>query len=93
MKPPIYREQGTLPTADLFDKLEQAVTALEPHTSPEWLANLRASIAEAKQASIANVPISRGGSRVGYAVSKADKAIACDNVMAIVKQIKATRAW
>ena len=39
------------------------------------------------------VPISKGGYRVGYGVSKIDKNIACDGLISIIKGIKSIRSW
>ncbi len=93
MKAPVYREKDHLPTKDLFDKLYAAVDALESNAPPALLRELRQAVAEAVEASKANVHIIKAGTRVGYAVNKADKAIACDNIMAIVRQIKTSKAW
>ena len=93
MKPPFYREPGVLPTKDMFEKLSEAVDALEPHAPPELMRDLRTAVEEARVASTTRIPISKGSTRVGYGVSKADKAIACDNVVAIIRQIKAAKAW
>jgi len=41
----------------------------------------------------ANVPISKSGIRVGYGVSESKKAIVCDTVVSIVKEIKKIKGW
>lgn len=41
----------------------------------------------------ANIPLSRGGTRIGYGVSESKKNIVCDHLISIVKEIKKTKGW
>ena len=93
MAAPVYRDYGFLPTKDSFVKLDEAVKALEPYTPPELMGKLREAIEEARAESATRKQIARGGTMVGYVVDKASKAIACDAIIAIVKQIKSAKAW
>lgn len=92
-KAPVYREKGCLPTAQLFENLVDAAKQLDGKAPADLMSKLWAAIEDAKRASEAKVAISRGSHRVGYGVSKEDKAIACDAIMSIVRQIKSSKAW
>lgn len=59
----------------------------------ELAAQLDAAVTELKEKMKATVPISRGGHRVGYGLSKAKKGIAADTVISIVRAIKGLPGW
>ena len=59
----------------------------------ELLNRLQMAVGELRTASSAIVPISRGSARVGWGISKTDKAIAADAVISIAKEIKAQKGW
>jgi hypothetical protein len=59
----------------------------------ELLEKLLATCQELDFVCRANEPISRGGTRVGYGVSESKKAIVCDTVISIVKEIKKIKGW
>lgn len=92
-KAPIYRQDGFLPNQKLFEDLRAACEALEPHAPKELFDALQAAVLDVEEASRATKHIVKGGTSVGFGVSKADKAIACDNVVSIVRQIKALKSW
>lgn len=53
----------------------------------------QSALGDVKVGMYATVPLTRNGQEVGYGVSKVDKAIACDTAIAILRQIKAIKAW
>jgi hypothetical protein len=61
---------------------------------PSELSNqLEAAFTDLQAATRANLPITKTGMRIGYGINKANKAIACDTAIAIIRQIKALKAW
>jgi len=98
MSSPIYREEGACPVQKELDELNKIVDGLHKELGqhPLILAAFDA-IRRLKLAATATVRISRGGRPeshiTGYGIPKMEKAIACDQAIAIIKQIKALRAW
>ena len=93
MSSPVFREENIVPCPALLEKLREAAEALRPDETNDLHRDLMSAIADLETACRATVPISRGHVRIGFGQSKANKAIACDQVTSIVKQIKALRAW
>ena len=92
-KAPVYIEKDTLPMKVEFAKLREIAITVASY-APEHLTDpLWAAIDELEKASKATKSIYRGSYKVGYGVDKAKKAIACDNAIAIIRQIKALKAW
>ena len=88
---PIYKTEG-VSTVDL-KPLRDAVAALRGNAPSDLLADLSWAVAELELAVKAVVPIARGGRQLGYGVDKAKKAIACDLVISIVREIKKVKGW
>ena len=59
----------------------------------ELLSQLRDAIDELEDKMQATVLMQRGGSRVGWGVSKAQRGIAADSVISIARAIKALKGW
>ena len=92
-KAPVYHEENTLPMEVEFAKLREIAQALSEF-APDVLVNfLWDAIDNLEDAAKATKPIYRGSQQTGYGVDKAKKAIACDNAIAIIKQIRALKAW
>jgi hypothetical protein len=92
MAAPVYKPDAAIAMserADLWECIDDLRSVI-PH---EMYTSLRSAMVKVDQACIPNVPISRAGSRVGMGLNKAQKNIACDNIISIVKQIKALKAW
>jgi hypothetical protein len=72
---------------DLLPKLQEC--------APKELADqLVAAVAAIGKSLKATKPIYKyGATPAGFGVSKVDKAIACDHAIAIIRQIKALKAW
>lgn len=51
------------------------------------------AITEVRISMLANIPISKNGHRVGFGLDKAKKAIAVDNAISILRQIKSLSGW
>jgi hypothetical protein len=92
MTPPVYREK-IIACQKRFDELYEVLPQVKEFCPPELWVSLNTAIANCKLDCVADIPISRGGIPKGFGVNKAKKAIACDNIIAIVKQIKALKAW
>mgnify|MGYP001560935161 FL=1 len=99
MKAPIYN-QDTATCQEMLDELEVLVSECRdklmltgiPENSTLCL-KLGESMIRLRQSLKAVVPISRGVQRVGYGVCKAEKSIAVDQMIAILRQIKSAKAW
>jgi len=61
--------------------------------NPELLDQLRAAVEELEVRMKATVPISRGTSKIGFGVSKAQRGIAADAVISVARAIKALKGW
>lgn len=57
------------------------------------LDQLKAAIVELEEKMKASLPIMKGGRRIGYGVSKAQRGIAADSVISIAKAIKSLKGW
>jgi len=92
-KAPVYMESGYNPAKSLLEELRIAATDLQDQCPPEIYSNLLIKIGKLEEACKATKNITRNGGYVGSGVDKAKKAIACDGVVAIIKQIKNIKAW
>lgn len=93
VKAPIFRTEGHLQMSEQFDELRRIADRLAADAPSGLITELRAAIQAAEDATRATRPIGRGATRVGYGVGKAQKAIACDQLIAIARQIKAIKGW
>lgn len=91
MKAPVYENAN--PLANEIAQLHKAIAPLLDTASEELRQQAFDALNALDAACKATLTIRRGGCKVGYGLDKAQKAIACDTVIAIVKQIKAERAW
>ena len=93
----IFRDRGTTPEslAGALRELRTAANEMRGSCPEELIAQLFDAISNLEESVKATVPIKRGavGQTVGFGISKATKAIACDRVIAAAKQIKAYRSW
>jgi len=92
-KAPVYTTQNHLPLQAEFDKLRDICEQLRKYTPSELHIQLEVALGDLRAAARAVVPISRAGGHVGYGIDKTQKAIACDTAIAIIRQIKALKAW
>ena len=93
MRAPVYTEENASPLAKELAQLRAAIEPLLDGTSDELKQRAVEALNALEAKCKATLPIRRGGCKVGYGLDKVQKAIACDTVIAIVKQIKAERAW
>ncbi len=75
------------------DSLWGMIHALKGLIPDELYTQLQTSMSDVDQACVPKVPIWRGYTQIGVGLSKSQKAIACDQMSAIIKQIKALKAW
>lgn len=61
--------------------------------NPELLEQLEAAVSELADKMKATTPIMRGGVRYGWGVNKAQRGIAADTVISIVRAIKTLKGW
>lgn len=59
----------------------------------DLLEQLKAAVAMLEEKMKTIIPIQRGGTRVGFGVSKSDKMIAADNVISIARAIRSLPGW
>ena len=90
---PIYLKHGTNPAQLLLTELMDSATKLREQCPPELYDDLLIKINQLDEACRASLNIFRNTRVIGSGVDKAKKAIACDNVIAIIKQIKNIKAW
>ena len=94
MKAPVYTHYNYLPFVSHFDNIRKLTSKIAEFCPDNKLIDLLyEAINDLEEASKASMSITKGGLRAGYGIDKAKKAIACDNVIAIVKQVKALKAW
>ena len=75
------------------DSLWGMIHALKGLIPDELYTQLQTSMSDVDRACVPIVPIWRGYTQIGVGLSKSQKAIACDQMSAIIKQIKALKAW
>ena len=88
-----YREKNHLPLQAQFDKLWIVCMQLREYAPPELIDQLEAAFTELQEATKANLRITKAGSSIGFGVNKVKKTVACDTAIAIIRQIKALKAW
>ena len=93
MAAPIYREQSAEPMKTQIEELRSTADTLKDQCDVDLWVRLHAAIDRVEEAAKATIPITKAGRTVGYGINKAEKAIACDHLISVVKQIKALRAW
>lgn len=89
----MYQNENANPLAMELSQLRDAIAPLLDGTSDELKRRALDALNALDAACKAKLAIRRGGTKCGYGIDKAQKAIACDTVIAIVKQIKAEKAW
>lgn len=92
-KAPVYEKKDNLPMAVEFAKLREIVQPIADHAPKALTDLLWIALDDLERAAKATEALYRGSHMVGYGVDKAKKAIACDNAIAIIKQIRALKAW
>jgi hypothetical protein len=92
-KAPIYREEDASTMTREITELRLICGELKEYAPPELYDQLMAAVDAVEEATRANTPIFRGSHRVGYGVKKAQKDLACDKAMVILKAIKAGKGW
>jgi len=93
MRAPVYAEENASPLSVELAQLRAAIEPLLDVASDDLKQRAVEALNALEAACKATVPVRRGGCKVGYGLDKAQKAIACDTMIAIVRQIKAERAW
>lgn len=93
MTAPIYRENACSPLSKEVEKLEALCVQFREFTPPELYDQLNEALDALRVAARATIPITKGSMRWGYGIDKAKKAVACDTAIAIIRQIKAFKAW
>jgi hypothetical protein len=89
---PIYREQAPQ-AAKERKELWDIIHSLKNSVPDELYTALNESMARVDRACVPDVPINRAGCPIGFGLNKSQKAIACDQMSAIIKQIKALKGW
>lgn len=89
-KAPVYRERGTTTAEKELKELRELCSQLKDHPLYEKLMD---AVCRIETATVADTKVFRGNVPVGYGIKKAEKVIACDSAIAIIKQIKAMKAW
>jgi hypothetical protein len=92
-KAPIYKERGANPATGKITQLWEVVDKLQEICPNELHNQLVGAINDLIDSCEAKSAVKRGTSIVGFGVDKAQKAIECDKAIAILKQIKAIKAW
>lgn len=92
MKTPIYKEGSEVAKSER-DSLWEMIHSLKELVPDELYTQLQASMTRVDQACVPTIPIRRGYTPVGVGLSKIQKAIACDQMTSIIKQIKSLKAW
>lgn len=90
--PPIYQEGHQIMKAELA-QLRAAVDEVSSYAPDDLMTSLREAVICVEEACEANKTITKGGRACGAGIDKAKKAIACDTAIAVIRQIKAVRAW
>ena len=91
-KAPYYTTENVATQPALISSLREAIKAIENDAPKELMQELWRAFGEVEESLKATVPIKRHV-RVGFGVSKEKKAIACDAIISVVRQIKASKAW
>lgn len=94
-KAPYWKNKSHNPCINELKELASIVNQIGEiigHTSEIYI-KLIDCIKRLENACQAEVAISRGGTHVGYGLKKSEKAIACDQAIAVIRQIKAMKAW
>jgi hypothetical protein len=77
-----------------FKKLWKAIKELSDEYGDNPLVQqLSVAVQELETAAEATVPIHKGGIHAGYGVNDAKKNIACEQVIAITREIKKMKGW
>lgn len=85
----IYQKEGHLPMKVEFEKLRALCTQLREYAPSELANQLDAAFLELEEATRAKLKLNKGTFEVGFGVNKAKKAIACENIITLARQIKA----
>lgn len=93
MNPPIYHEEGHQIMKTELAQLRAAVDEVSGYAPGDLMTALRGAVTDVEEACKATRTITKGGCAIGSGIDKAKKAIACDTAIAVIRQIKAARAW
>jgi len=74
-------------------ELRLVCSELKQYAPTDLYAQLMAAVDAVEGAARANTQIFRGSHPVGFGVDKAQKALACDKAMVLLKAIKAGKGW
>jgi hypothetical protein len=89
----IYREEDYIPVEDKLERIEQLCNDIIGDNTGGIAEELRTALDALRGACKANKQITRGTMKIGFGIDKAEKAIACDTVIAILRQIKSLPSW
>ena len=93
MKAPRYNTKGFNPATDKFVRIRELAESLAEYCPPELVSMLNQAICDLEQDCCATSVITRGGTQVGFGLNKSRKAISCDTLISIVREIKAIKSW
>jgi hypothetical protein len=93
-KAPVYDQRNfRAMQGELYD-LRELCTELREYAPKGLSDKLDAALTALGKSLEATKPIYRSSVKpIGFGVAKAEKAIACDHAIAIIRQIKALKAW
>jgi hypothetical protein len=93
-KAPIYDQRDFRAMQSELQDLRELCTKLREYAPKALSDRLDAALAALGTSLEARYPIHRNGVEpIGFGVGKVEKAIACDHMIAILRQIKALKAW
>ena len=88
-----YREEDCIPFEDKLERVEQLCNELIGENKGGLAEQLHNALDALRAASKAKKVIHRGQHPIGFGLDKAEKAIAVDTVIAILRQIKSFPSW
>lgn len=94
-KAPVYDRRFFQAMQGELQALRELLPKIREHIPAELAAQLISAVAAVGKSLEAIQPIHRGSAvePIGFGVRKVEKAIACDTAIAILRQIKALKAW
>jgi hypothetical protein len=92
-KAPIYQNRNARPLANEIKELRNICEKVRDMVPVELWTELMIAIQDVEDGATASVEITSHGRTAGWAISKQKKAIACDQAIAILRNIKSTKGW
>ena len=88
-----YRNKFHNPAEDHINQLNKIAIELEQYCPLELLGRLREVIRQITITTTADKPIVKGSQIVGYGIDQTAKNLACEQIIAIAKEIKKIKGW